>query len=73
MQHSGLMETRREISDAQVDKPDAQVDKRALTESVAYALWQERKRRNVPDDPVADWHHAEELITELWNHRPLET
>jgi hypothetical protein len=65
MQRNGLMETRRDI-------PDAQVDKKALTESVAYALWQERKRRNVPDDPVADWHHAEELITELWNHRPPE-
>jgi hypothetical protein len=51
---------------------DAQIDKRALTESVAYALWKERKRRGVHDDPEADWYHAEELITELWNHRPPE-
>ena len=55
------------------DGADSQADKRALTESVAYALWEERKRRNVPDDPEADWYHAEELITELWNHRPLES
>jgi hypothetical protein len=48
-------------------------DKRALTESVAYALWQERKRRSVPDDPDADWHHAEELVIELWNHRAPES
>ena len=54
------------------DGSDAQVDKRALTESVAYALWEERKRRNVHDDPEADWYHAEELITELWNRRPPE-
>jgi len=52
------------------DVSDGAVDRRALTESVAYALWQERKRHNVRDDPEADWYHAEELITELWNHRP---
>jgi|HubBroStandDraft_6_1064221.scaffolds.fasta_scaffold187281_2 hypothetical protein len=51
---------------------DVEADKRALTESVAYALWEERRRRNVHDDPEADWYHAEELITELWNHRPPE-
>ena len=51
---------------------DHQTDKRALTESVAYALWEERKRRDVPDDPEADWYRAEELVTELWNHRPLD-
>jgi hypothetical protein len=68
MQRSGLMETPVEPRHV----PDAQADKRALTESVAYALWQERKRRSLPDDPEADWYHAEELITELWNHRPPE-
>ena len=49
------------------------IDKRALTESVAYALWQERRRRDVPDDPDADWYHAEELVLELWNHRAAES
>jgi hypothetical protein len=67
MQHNGLMETQSR------NVPGTQADKRALTESVAYALWQERKRREVPDDPEADWYHAEELITELWNLRPPET
>ena len=52
------------------DRSDMPADKRALTESVAYALWEERKRRDVPDDPEADWYRAEELVTELWNHRP---
>ena len=68
MQRSGLLEApvqRRGVSDAQIDK-------RTLTENVAYALWEERRRRNIPDDPEGDWYHAEELITELWNHRPLE-
>lgn len=68
MQRSGSLATPeqpREVSDAEADK-------RALTESVAYALWEERRRRNVHDDPEADWYHAEELITELWNHRPPE-
>jgi hypothetical protein len=68
MQHNGLSATPVQHR----DEPDAQADKRALTESVAYALWEERKRRNVPDDPEGDWYHAEELITELWNHRPLQ-
>ena len=65
MQHSGLAERPAQAR----NEAGAQTDKRALTESVAYALWQERKRRSVPDDPEADWYHAEELITELWNHR----
>jgi hypothetical protein len=52
---------------------DRSIDKRALTESVAYALWQERKRRSVPEDPDADWYHAEELVIELWNHRAPES
>jgi hypothetical protein len=57
MQHNGMAAS-------------GQVDKRALTESVAYALWEERRRRDLPDDSEADWYHAEELITELWNLRP---
>jgi hypothetical protein len=68
MQRSGTLAApveRRDVSDAQADK-------RALTESVAYALWKERKRHNMHDDPDADWYHAEELITELWNQRPPE-
>lgn len=68
MQRSGSLATPEEPR----DMSDAQIDKRALTESVAYALWKERKRRGVHDDPEADWYHAEELITELWNHRPPE-
>jgi hypothetical protein len=52
------------------DSSDARLDRRALTESVAYALWEERKRHNAHDDPEADWYHAEELITVLWNQRP---
>ncbi len=65
MQHNGSLTTPVEPR----DMSDAQVDKRALTESVAYALWRERKRHYVRDDPEADWYHAEELITELWNRR----
>jgi len=65
MQHSGSSTT----PVGSRDVVDGQIDKRALTESVAYALWEERKRRNVRDDPEADWYHAEELITELWNRR----
>ena len=65
MQRSGSLATPVEPRDGL----EAQVDKRALTESVAYALWEERKRRNVHDDPEEDWYHAEELITELWNRR----
>jgi hypothetical protein len=43
-----------------------------LTEGVAYALWEARRQRNLPDDPEADWYDAEQLIEELWNHRPPE-
>ena len=68
MQRSGSLATPVEPQEVS----DGQVDKRALTESVAYALWEERKRRNMHDDPEADWYHAEELITELWNRRSLE-
>ena len=68
MQRNGSLATPTELR----DESPAQVDKRALTESVAYALWETRKRHNVDDDPEADWYHAEELITELWNHRPPE-
>jgi hypothetical protein len=52
--------------------PDAPAEKRALTEGVAYALWEARKQRNLPDDPESDWYDAEELIEELWNHRAPE-
>ena len=52
-----------------VDKLDA-VDKRDLIASVAYALWEDRKRHNLPDDPDADWFQAEELISNLWKNRP---
>jgi hypothetical protein len=68
MQHSGSLAAPEETRDVS----DGQIDKRALTETVAYALWKERQRRGVDDDPNADWYHAEELITELWNHRPPE-
>lgn len=51
-------------------QPFEAVTKRDLIASVAYALWQDRKRRNLPDDPDADWFDAEELIADLWNHRP---
>jgi len=66
MQRSELLHAPRQHRDAS----DGRVDRRALTESVAYALWEERKRRNMSDDPEADWYHAEELITDLWNLRP---
>jgi hypothetical protein len=69
MQHSGSLTTPVEPRDLS----DPQAEKRALTESVAYALWQERKRHYVHDDPEADWYHAEELITELYNRRMPET
>jgi hypothetical protein len=39
---------------------------RELTASVAYALWEDRKRRNLPDDQETDWFRAEELIAELY-------
>ena len=68
MQRSGSLATPEEPRVS-----DAQIDKRALTENVAYALWKERKRRGVHDDAEADWYHAEELITELWNRRLPET
>ncbi len=68
MPHSELLHAPTQRRDAS----DARVDRRTLTESVAYALWEERKRRNMSDDPEADWYHAEELITDLWNLRPPE-
>jgi len=42
-----------------------------LIAAVAYALWEDRKRQQMPDDPEADWYRAEELIEDLWNYRPL--
>ena len=66
MQRSELLEAPGRRREA----PEARVDRRALTASVAYALWEERKRRNMKDDPEADWYHAEELITDLWHLRP---
>jgi hypothetical protein len=42
-----------------------------LIASVAYALWEERKRRNAPDDPEADWRNAQELVEDLEEHQPL--
>jgi len=38
-----------------------------LIAAVAYALWEDRKRHNQPEDPVADWCRAEELIRKLSN------
>ena len=46
-------------------------DNHGLIASVAYALWEERKRRNAPDDPEADWFTAEELVAELETHGQL--
>ena len=66
MQRSGLLEAPVQPRDVS----DARIDKRTLTENVAYALWEERRRRNIPGDSEADWYDAEELITELWNLRP---
>jgi hypothetical protein len=40
-------------------------NKQDLIAAVAYALWEDRKRHNRPEDPIADWCRAEELITEL--------
>jgi len=68
MRHSGLLE----VTVSARDGSSEPVDKRALTESVAYALWEARKQRGLADDPESDWYEAEELITELWNHRPPE-
>jgi hypothetical protein len=50
-----------------VNPPASKYD---LIAAVAYALWEDRKRHNQPEDPVADWCRAEELITELWNYSP---
>jgi hypothetical protein len=66
MQRSGSLATPEETRGV------PQADKRALTEGVAYALWEARKQRNLPDDPESDWYDAEELIEELWNHRSPE-
>jgi hypothetical protein len=44
--------------------------KNALIAAVAYALWEDRKRHDKPDAPLADWCRAEQLITELSNYRP---
>ena len=63
MQRSGSSTVPAELRDV------SDADKRALTEGVAYALWEARKQRNLPDDPESDWYDAEELIEELWNHR----
>jgi len=68
MQHSGSSTVPAELRQVS----DAQADKRAVTESVAYALWEARKQRDLPDDPESDWYDAEELIEELWNHRSPE-
>jgi hypothetical protein len=43
---------------------------RDIIAGVAHALWVERKRRHLPDDPEADWYRAEQLIEELRSHRP---
>jgi hypothetical protein len=45
-------------------------EKNDLIAAVAYALWEDRKRHNKPDDPLADWCRAEQLIMELSNYRP---
>jgi hypothetical protein len=45
------------------------VEKLNLIAAVAYALWEDRKRHQMPDDPEADWHAAERLIEDLWNYR----
>ena len=52
----------RSESTSRPDGVASRADRRALTESVAYALWEERKRRDLPEDPEADWYDAEALI-----------
>jgi len=42
-----------------------------LIASVAYALWEQRRTRNDPDDPEADWFNAQELLDDLESHQPL--
>ncbi len=48
-------------------------EKHDLIASVAYALWDQRRTRNDPDDPEADWLNAEELIEDLESHRLLSS
>lgn len=48
------------------------VEKLNLISAVAYALWEDRKRQQLPDDPESDWYAAERLIEDLWNYRPLQ-
>jgi hypothetical protein len=48
----------------------ARVEKLNLIAAVAYALWEDRKRQQMPDDPEADWYAAERLIEDLWSYRP---
>jgi hypothetical protein len=45
--------------------PPNRLEKRDLVASVAYALWEDRKRRNLPDDREADWYRAEKLVTSI--------
>lgn len=49
---------------------EVDAERRTLTKSIAHALWVERKRRDVPDDPEADWYQAEQLIEELCRLKP---
>jgi len=49
---------------------ESSAETRDVIAGVAHALWEERKRRHLPDDPDEDWLRAEQLVEELRSHRP---